>query len=467
MTATFKKFKADARKVIANPELQRSIENNTVAKMARRNQMAADFPRFEELRDQLKEVRSAVLSNLAEHLQTFEKNAIAAGAQVHWAADGAQANKIIADICKAHHATRVVKGKSMASEETHLNHYLEEQGIHPVETDLGEWIIQQAGDMPAHIITPAAHLNRYKIAELFKEATGVSIPGDDVEGLTALARKTLRKIFLESEVGITGGNVAVAETGSITLVMNEGNGRMSSSLPPVLIMLIGIEKVMPTWNEASVLLELLARCATGQPLSVYTTIVTGPARPDEGEGPREVHYVLLDNGRSNLIGTKYEEILQCIRCGSCLNVCPVYRKVGGHTYSTPISGPIGAVFSPLIFGLDKYEALPHASTLCGECTKYCPARIDFPRMLLELRNDEVEQRVLPWNETFIERFAAFVLAHPALYHLAGGLGRFFQWPVIKDGAFNLPVWINPARERKLPALPKRSFSDIWKKGDLK
>ena len=466
MTATFKKFKSDARKVIANPELQKAIENVTVVKVERRAKVAADYPNFEALRDHLKNVRAAVLSNLAEHLETFEKNALAAGAQVHWAVDGTEACNIIADICKSHNATNVVKGKSMASEEIHLNHALEEKGIHPVETDLGEWIIQQAGDPPSHIVAPAAHLNRHRISDLFKQATGEYIPGDDVEGLTALARRTLRKIFLEAEVAITGGNVAVAETGSIALVMNEGNGRMSTSLPPVLIMLVGIEKVVPNWNDASSLLSLLARNATGQPLSVYTTIVTGTKRENEGEGPVEVHYVLLDNGRSKLIGTKYEEILQCIRCGTCLNVCPVYRKIGGHTYNTPISGPIGAVFSPLIFGLEEYEALPHASTLCGECTKYCPVRIDFPRMLLELRNDEVERRVLPWHETFIERFAAYVLARSWLYHFAANLGRIFQFPVIKNGKFNLPTAINPARERKLPALPKRSFHDMWKKGDV-
>ena len=466
MTATFKKFKSDARKVIANPELQKAIENVTVVKVVRRAEMAADFPDFEPLRDHLKEVRSAVISRLDQHLETFEKNATAAGAQVHWAIDGAEANRIIIDICKSHNATRVVKGKSMASEEIHLNHALEDAGIHPVETDLGEWIIQQAGDPPAHIVAPAAHLNRHKISDLFKKATGEYIPGDDVEGLTALARRTLRKIFLESEVGITGGNVAIAETGSITLVMNEGNGRMCTSLPPVLIMLVGIEKVVPTWNDASALLSLLARNATGQPLSVYTTIVTGKAHDDEDEGPREVHYVLLDNGRSKLIGTKYEEILQCIRCGTCLNVCPVYRKIGGHTYGTPISGPIGSVFSPLIFGLEKYEALPHASSLCGECTKYCPVRIDFPRMLLELRNDEVQKRVLPWHETFVERFAAFVLAHPTIYHFVANTGRLLQFPVVKNGKFNLPLAISPSRERKLPALPKRSFNKIWKKGDL-
>jgi L-lactate dehydrogenase complex protein LldF len=467
MTATFEKFHADARKVIADPRYQFAIEDATHTKNVKRTAAAAAYPPYEAMRDHLKAVRSSILSQLGDHLETFEKNALAAGANVHWAENGEAACRIITDICQRHNATRVVKGKSMASEEVHLNRFLENEGISPIETDLGEWIIQQVGDPPAHIIAPAIHLTRFEIAKIFEKETGKDVDPENVEGMTAMARRILRDKFLNAEVGITGGNVAIAESGSIVLVMNEGNGRMTTSLPPVLIMLIGIEKIVPNWNDASAVLSLLARAATGQALSQYTTIVTGPRREDESEGPEEVHYVLLDNGRSRLIGTKYEEILRCIRCGTCLNVCPVYRKIGGSVYNTPVSGPIGSVFTPLIAGLKDYVALPHASTLCGECLKYCPVRIDFPRMFLDLRSDEVEKKALPWRDRVIERFAARVMSTGWLYHLTFGIGRIFQVPFIKDHQFHLPKWINPAKDRRLPALGKRSFHQVWAKGEIK
>jgi L-lactate dehydrogenase complex protein LldF len=267
-------------------------------------------------------------------------------------------------------------------------------------------------------------------------------------------------------MGISGGNIAVAETGSVVLVTNEGNGRFVTSVPSVHVAVIGIEKIAPTWDEAAVWLSLLARSAAGQPLSIYTSIITGPARASDLDGPKEVHIVLLDNGRSQLVGTKYEEVLQCIRCGACLNVCPVYREAGGHAYGSPYCGPIGAVVTPLLYGLEDYEALPHASSLCGACKDVCPVRIDLPRMLLELRTDQVSKRVLPWGERKMEEGAAFVLGHEKLMRFVTGTMRLMQKPFLNGNSLNLPKWLNPVVERQLPGLAKRSFRKMWRSGEL-
>ncbi len=462
MTVTFQRFRADSGRTVADPHLQKVLENATGNFREGRVRMLADVPDADQLRDQLKAIRAATLARLADHLETFERNAAAAGAILHWAKDAADACRQVLEIARQHGVTLAVKSKSMASEEIHLNHALQEAGVTPVETDLGEWIIQLAGDPPAHIIVPAIHVTRHEVANLFSRELGRPIPGDDIPGLTAVARQTLRQKFLAAGMGLSGVNVAVAETGSVVLVTNEGNGRMVTGAPPVHVAIMGIEKIVPTWQDAAVWLSLLARSATGQPLSIYTTAITGPARPDDPDGPREVHIILLDNGRSRLLGTPYEEILQCIRCGACLNVCPVYREAGGHSYGSPYSGPIGAVLTPLIFGLEQYEALPHASSLCGACLDVCPARIDLPRMLLALRAEEVEKRILPWYERIPERAAAWGLGHARLYRLATGLLRVLSRPLVKGDATRWPRRLNPAGERNLPALARRSFREMWK-----
>jgi L-lactate dehydrogenase complex protein LldF len=349
----------------------------------------------------------------------------------------------------------------MATEEIQLNNALLAAGVTPVETDLGEWILQLAGEPPYHIIAPAIHKTRDQVAALFVEETGAPLPDDDIPTLTATARRELRQRFLDAGMGISGGNIAVAETGSIVLVTNEGNGRMISSLPPVHVAVIGIEKITPTWNDAAAWLALLARSATGQPLSIYTTVITGPARPGDPDGPEEVHVILLDNGRSRLLGTAYEEVLQCIRCGACLNICPVYREAGGHAYASPYSGPIGAVITPLLFGLENFPALPHASTLCGACRDVCPVRIDLPRMLLELRAEEVRNGLASATESALEKGAAFVLGHERLMKLGRGMLELGQRPLVTNGQLQLPAALNPARERRLPALAPRSFHQLW------
>ena len=467
MSTTISQFRDRALIAIEDIRLQDVLEKGPSRFAGARHAALANVPDAEALRDHFKAIRSATLARLAHHLETFERNAIAAGAQVHWAADGADACRIVVEIAQQHGVKLVTKSKSMATEEIHLNQALIEQGIEPVETDLGEWIIQLAGETPSHIIGPAIHKSRHEIAQMFSEQVGRPLPADDIAGLTKAARLVLREKFLASGMGISGGNIMVAETGSLVLVTNEGNGRMVTSAPPVHVAVVGIEKIAPTWDDAAVWLSLLARSATGQPLSVYSSIITGPARSDDIDGPKEVHIVLLDNGRSDLVGTKYEEVLQCIRCGACLNVCPVYRKAGGHAYGSPYSGPIGAVIMPLLFGLEQYKALPHASSLCGACKDVCPARIDLPRMLLELRADEVSQGIVPWWERFAERAVGFGLSKGPLYRFGSALARQLQRPLAKNGTLNLPERFHPSGERQLPALAKRSFRDLWQAGEVK
>jgi len=458
---SFHDFRAGAGRAIADPHLQGALAGATRTFRESRAHVLADLPDADGMRDHLKAIRSATLAHLADHLETFERNARAAGAEVHWARDAAEANRIVVEIAQRHGADMVVKSKSMATEEIHLNDALKAVGIAPVETDLGEWIVQLSGEPPAHVIGPALHKTRQQIAELFSREVGRPLDPDDIPALTAQARRILRDKFLAARVGISGANIGVAETGSVVLVTNEGNGRMVTGAPPVHIAVMGIEKVCPTWTDAAPWLTLLARSATGQPLSIYTTAITGPAHADDPDGPREVHIILLDNGRSRLLGTQYEEVLQCIRCGACLNACPVYQAVGGHTYGHPYSGPIGAVLVPLVVGLEQYEALPHASSLCGACLEVCPVRIDLPRMLLALRAEEVEGRIITLPERLIERSAAWLLGHARLFDAVTGVGRVFQRPFVDGDLLRVPRALNPAGERRLPSLAERSFHDLW------
>jgi len=357
-----------------------------------------------------------------------------------------------------------VKSKSMATEEIHLNDALEDGNVRVVETDLGEWIIQLAGESPYHIIAPAIHKTREQVVDLFEAERKRPLTDTSITALTAEARRMLRQEFLAAGMGISGGNMGVAETGSLVLVTNEGNGRMVTSLPRVHVAVMGIEKIAPDWDAAAAWLSLLARSATGQPMSIYTTVVTGPRRPEDVDGPEEVHIVLLDNGRSALTDSTYDEILQCIRCGACLNVCPVYSESGGHAYNSPYSGPIGAVISPLLFGLEKYAALPHASTLCGACVDVCPARIDLPRMLLALRAEEVENGIASPFEQVAERAGTAVMGNPHLFNLAGKMAGWGQQLFTENGKFTPPI--NPTLERNLPILPTKSFRDLWKEMEI-
>ncbi|HEX6989530.1 MAG TPA: LutB/LldF family L-lactate oxidation iron-sulfur protein, partial [Bacillota bacterium] len=319
-----------------------------------------------------RDIRAHTIANLDHYLAQAADAVEARGGRVHWAAEADDAVAAVRAIAREAGVRRVVKSKSMVTEELHLNRWLEADGIEVVETDLGEYILQLDGDAPSHIIAPAVHKTQEQVRRMFSRLAGEDLP-DEAQALTDFARRRLREKFLSADMGISGANFVVAETGHVVLVTNEGNGRMVTSLPRVHVAVMGMERVVPTWEDLAVLLEVLARSATGQKLSVYTSITGGgPASPEEGDGPREFHLVIVDNGRSRLLGTRYQEGLHCIRCGACLNACPVYREIGGHAYGGVYSGPVGAVITPLLGGFDGWEELPHASSLCGACHEACP-----------------------------------------------------------------------------------------------
>ena len=352
------------------------------------------LPEFETLREAARGLKEHTLSNLDLYLEKFEENVVAGGGAVHWAADAAEARGAVLAICRRAGARVVTKGKSMVGEEVALNEALEDEGLEVVETDLGEYIIQLANETPSHIVAPAIHKTREQIRDLFTEhhaALGLGAPGLGNAELVSRAREVLRRDFFRSDLGITGANFLVAESGSTIIVTNEGNGDLSNTLPRVHVVIAGIEKVLPTFEDVSTVLRLLARSATGQEMSVYTTVSTGPRRAADLDGPAEYHVVLVDNGRSAMLGGEFREMLRCIRCGACLNHCPVYHAVGGHAYGWVYTGPMGSVLTPLIVGLDEAYHLPNACTLNGRCEQMCPMSIPLPSMLRKLRTRGFER----------------------------------------------------------------------------
>jgi L-lactate dehydrogenase complex protein LldF len=421
----------------------------------KRDRGAATVPEWEELRAAAEGIKAHTLSRLADYLEEFERNATANGIQVHWARDGAEHNRIVHGILQRHGVTRMVKSKSMLTEECHLNPYLEERGIEVVDTDLGERIVQLAHEPPSHIVMPAIHRKKEEIGELFHEKLGTAKGLADPTILTAAARAHLREKFLGAQAGLTGVNFAIAETGGIVVVTNEGNADMGTTLPPLHVASMGVEKVIPRARDLGVFLRLLARSATGQPVSTYSTHFHGP-RPGA-----EMHVVIVDNGRSEILAREaHRKSLACIRCGACLNTCPVYRRSGGYSYSYLIPGPIGSVLGPQR-DLAGHASLPYASSLCGSCSDVCPVRVDLHHQLLALRQEVAGQGLLPASKTWGMRLAAWVLARPGAYRWAGRLARWVlrvaPWMArVGPGA----VW---SRQRALPEAPAESFRDLWRK----
>lgn len=445
-------FDQNAKAALADSHLRGALKNATSLFGERRKAAAAGLPNWEDLRSEARGIKDEVLSHLDRYLEEFVRNAESRGAKVHWARDAAEANSIICGLATECKAQTIVKSKSMTTEETHLNAALEAAGMQVVETDLGEYIIQLADEPPSHIIAPAIHKTRGQIAELFNAELGMPLT-DDVARLTSTARATLRDRFAAADAGISGVNFAIAETGTIVIVENEGNIRLTTSLPRVHIAVMGIEKVLPRFADLDVFLKLLPRSGTGQRLTTYQSFITGTKRQPGDEGPEALHIVLLDNGRSRMLAHPVtRQSLACIRCGACLNACPVYQQVGGHAYGSVYPGPIGAVITPQLMGIQKSAQLPFASSLCGACREVCPVKIDIPRLLLHLRG-EISPRKGKLSERLAFKMWAQVMMRPSLYQMSSVVGRIMQrfFPVAK-------AWTNG---RDLRPIESKSFHELW------
>ena len=443
--------------------LQEALTIATTKFIDLRKEAFAGFPAGEVLRDRARAIKEATLQHLDVHLERLADNVERLGGTVHWAGTGEEAREIVLRLCRDRGVRMAVKSKSMATEEIDLNEALEHAGITPVETDLGEYIIQLAHEKPSHIIAPAIHKTRGQVAELFSRELGGRFEADP-EVLTAVARRVLREKFLQADLGITGANFAVADTGTVVLVTNEGNGRMVTSLPRIHVALMGIEKVIPSMSDLVVFLAILARSATGQKLSSYTTLVRGPRRAGELEGPEELHLILLDNGRARQIASTLREALYCLRCGACLNVCPVYRQIGGHAYGYTYPGPIGILLTAMLKGNASVRELAHASSLCGACKDVCPVRIDIPRMLVELREHLDREKIAPWTERVVFKALRRLLLSPSAYRLSTTVGRWLQRPFVQEGRLRgLPLVFGKwTRTRDLPPVAARTFREQWK-----
>ena len=452
------RFPEAARAAVADPYLQRVLKKATHHSLGLRDSVVPDFPEWEEMREAARQIRAYSLSHLDELLEQLEQSCTANGVQVHFAADTTEARSIILGLLQAKNVHKVVKSKSMTTEEIELNPFLEQNGIETVETDLGEYIVQLEGKPPSHITAPALHLSRGQIAKLFQDHLGIEY-NEDPEWLTAKARLILRQKFLEAEAGISGVNFACADTGRLIVVENEGNGRMTTSLPNLHIAVCGIEKVIAHEAYLSTFLRMLARSATGQRISTYTNFLSHPRRKGETDGPEEMHLVLLDNGRTKILAdTELRESLLCIRCGACLNVCPVYQRAGGHAYGSAYMGPIGAVLTPQFKGLEPAASLPFASSLCGACGEICPVKVPIPAELLTLRERIADKEKLrPAYERLGFQFWAKVVCNDTLYAQAGRL-----FAAVSKLRLNrvMPGW-TPQRA-PLNGAPK-SFRAQWKK----
>jgi L-lactate dehydrogenase complex protein LldF len=470
MQITSPAFKQNSREALANPQLQKALGNVRAGFIDKRRKAVDALPEFEALRESARSIKDHALANLDLYLEAYERQVTAAGGVVHWAETAQDARAIMLDICRAYGARTVTKGKSMITEEIGLNEFLEKEGIRPVETDLGEYIIQLRGEHPSHIIAPAVHLNKEQVEEDFRRVHDYLPPGRDLsepEALLSEARRVLRREYFAADIGITGANFLVAETGSSIIVTNEGNGDLTQTLPKVHVVFASIEKVVPTLEDAAQILRVLARSATGQDMSVYTTVSTGPRRPGDPDGPEEYHVILLDNGRSSMLGTEFQEMLRCIRCGACMNHCPVYHAVGGHAYGWVYPGPMGAVLTPSLIGVDKGGHLPNASTFCGRCESVCPMKIPLPKMMRHWREREFERGLNPATTRWGVKSWAWFAKRPRLYRLAASLGTpLLSFAGGAKGRFRwLPLAGGWTKWRDLPAPEGRTFMQQWRDRD--
>jgi L-lactate dehydrogenase complex protein LldF len=453
----------NSRRAVQDAALQRQLHMALPAFRRQRDAAAAEVPQWEHLRTTAAAIKDHTLAHLDRYLTELESRITALGGVVHWATDAADARRIIVDLARRRGVRRIVKSKSMTTEEIYLNPALEREGISVVETDLGEYIVQLAGETPSHIVAPVIHKSTEAVSELFTARLGAP-RSDRPEDLAGVARRTLRTEFLAADMGISGVNFAVAETGTVVVVENEGNARLTTSRPRLHVAVMGIEKVIPRLVDLGVMLRLLARSSTGQRASVYVSLLTGPRRAGEPDGPDELHLVMIDNGRTRLLADPdLRDALRCIRCGACLNVCPVFERAGGHAYGSVYSGPIGAVITPAYEGLDRAGELPFASTLCGACAEVCPVKIDLPSMLAELRGRAVRAGRVTLLDRLFARAWTMVMASPARLRILGAIGRLVQRVVVRDGRIDrLPYPLSGwTAHRTAPPLASRSFRAWW------
>ncbi len=454
-------FPAAAREALADARLRANLRGATQTIRTRRAAAVAELPDYEELREQARRVKDDALDRLDELLDEFQAAAEAAGARVHRAPDAAAANAIVAGIARDHGVSELVKMKSLATDEIGLDAALAEAGVEAVETDLAELIVQLAGDTASHILVPAVHYSRGQVRDLFQRTiAGGRALSDDPHELAEVSRLYLRERFLRAGMGVTGANVGVAETGTVCVVENEGNGRMCTTLPPLLVTVMGIEKVVPTLDDLGLLLRLLPRSATGERMSSYVSLLTGVT---PGDGPREYHIVLLDNGRRNALADPVgRQALRCIRCSACLNVCPVYTRVGGHAYGSIYPGPIGAILTPQLWGMEEHAKLPFASSLCGACAEVCPVGIDIPQVLLHLRARAVREQA-PAPEKALFGAAAWAFGSPRRFAAAQKAGRAAEAPLTRGGLVSRlpPPLAGWSQGRDLRPVASETFREWW------
>ena len=473
-------FNSRIKSALANPKLALALDGNYTRWRERRTASFAALPHADDVRDRARAIRVEALTHLDHYLIQFESQVKANGGVVHWAKDAEEANRIVAEIIFSKDPSGfqnpkgllIAKSKSMLSEEIHLNRHLtglkDLSGVkvEVVETDLGEWIVQLRGETPSHLPAPAIHLRREDVAELFEKHLGLPRT-NDVPTLINAAREALRQTFINADVGISGVNFGVAETGTLCLITNEGNGRLVTTIPKVHIALMGIERVVPTMRDLEIMIRVLTRSATGQKITTYTNLINGARRPDDPDGPDELHLVLVDNGRSRVLASDLAESLLCIRCGACVSVCPVYRQIGGHAYNATYMGPIGSILMPALSGVNEFGELAHASTLCGECRDVCPVRIDIPKMLLRVRHAHVEQTGGTRWIALAMKIWSQVARSPRLYRSVLKISSLLAQPLARGGWIQkLPPPLNGwTHSRDFPVVAKETFSERLAKRD--
>jgi len=467
MDATSPRFPANVREAFSDSQLQRALSKVPSGFIKKRADARDRLPEFDALRDQARDIKNHTLAHLDLYLERYVDKVEAAGGKVHFCTSADEARATIIDLCKSFDARTVTKGKSMIGEEIDINEALEGAGITPVETDLGEYIIQLRHERPSHIIAPAVHLNKDQVEADFRRVHSHLPPDrvlDEGSSLVNEARQVLREKYIAADVGITGANFLIAETGTSIIVTNEGNGDLTQTLPKAHIVLATIEKLVPTLEDVATILRVLARSATGQEFSSYTTLSTGPRREGDPDGPGEYHVVILDNGRSGMLGTDFQHMLRCIRCGACLNHCPVYQAIGGHAYGWVYPGPMGSVLTPSLIGIDKAGHLPNASTFCGRCEEVCPMRIPLPSMMRHWREREFERHLTPQTVRWGLGVWSFFAKRPALYRLVTGIGaRVLSNMAGQRGRLrSVPMAGGWTRHRDLPAPAGKTFMAQWK-----